>query len=546
MLAALGRTGLSADEAGFRPRASASRGDGGRPVRDANGPYRSASFGSQETVGWWPDLRSADAQTLRTAPITLGRVRDLLRNDPTAGAALQRLADLLVGQGLHVSSWPDAEALGIAPEAAHQLARDIQREWRMFANDPARSCDAQRKLSMNGLLRLMGKTFLSAGEATGALTWRDGPRYSTCVQVVDPDRVSNPYFRIDTMTMRGGVELDIFGAPLAYHVRDAHAGDWWASSKAFTWTRVPRETATGRPVFFHGFEPEREGQTRAVSPFASLVGRLRMLDKFAESELASAVANALLFAFVETDLPTDEVAERMTQSTALQGGPQERYMSRVIQHFTENPAKLGGVRMPVFPPGSKVTMNSAPRQTAAFHEFERVFVNRAAARLGLPGELLTDFSRTNYSSARAALNEMWRMVSRMRAVFVEQVVTPIWRAFLEEAFDKGYVQPPPGAPPFEEMSAAYLRARWRGPGRGYVDPVKEAEAADIRMGQFTSSLEMECAEQGLDWYDVLDQRAREQEEMKARNLTPVMLAVKTPGALPEDEPPGGGPEKSTP
>jgi capsid protein len=74
------------------------------------------------------------------------------------------------------------------------------------------------------------------------------------------------------------------------------------------------------------------------------------------------------------------------------------------------------------------------------------------------------------------------------------------------------------APDFYEKSELYLRAKWIGPGRGQIDPVKEAEAAQIRMDTMTSTLEEECAEQGRDWEDVLEQRALEMARMKELDL----------------------------
>ncbi|SER57355.1 hypothetical protein SAMN05216548_12625 [Faunimonas pinastri] len=46
-------------------------------------------------------------------------------------------------------------------------------------------------------------------------------------------------------------------------------------------------------------------------------------------------------------------------------------------------------------------------------------------------------------------------------------------------------------------------------GRGWIDPVKEANAAKIRMDIGISSLEDEAAEQGRDWREEMEQQARE-------------------------------------
>jgi len=502
-------------------------------------PYHAAGIDSQDTVNWWPTRGSADGTILPAKDLSLARIRDVIRNDPTARAAIERLVDLVVGPGLRLSSKPDGVALGIEdPKVMRKLARTIQSEWRLFADDPRRLCDAQRRVSMNGLFRLFARTMIVCGEMTAVMTWRDAPeqRYATCVMSIDPDRLSNPNGLYETPTLRGGVEMDSFGAPIAYHVRNAHVGDWWAAEEAWIWTRVPRATSWGRPIFIHGFEPEREGQTRAISPFVSLIGRLRMIGKFADAELASAAANALFAAFVESDLPVDEVAQRMTPTNRVEADR----AGRIVEFYTDNPVRLGGVRIPVMLPGSKITMNNAPRQTGSFASFQTAFLQSLASALGLSYEQLSmDWSRTNYSSARAALNEVWRAIKRMANIFVEQVVTPIYYAFLEEAFDRGYVELPSGASlaghnggapldgldAFHALPGAIMRARWIGPARGYVDPVKEAEAAALRMESMTSTLEDECGEQGKDYEDVLDQIQIEEADLKERGLTRLSLVA---------------------
>ena len=93
-------------------------------------------------------------------------------------------------------------------------------------------------------------------------------------------------------------------------------------------------------------------------------------------------------------------------------------------------------------------------------------------------------------------------------------------AWLEEAFDKGLIKLPANAPSFEAAPTAWSHAKWIGPGAGWVDPKKEAEASNIRMDSGLSTLEKEAAEQGGDWKDVQDQRARERKRAINLGLDP--------------------------
>ncbi|MBR0871190.1 phage portal protein [Bradyrhizobium tropiciagri] len=510
---------------------------------DAPDPaYRAGGWRGQEFAAWMPAPTSADSAVLPNRDLTVARTRDVVRNDPTAQSGVSRLVEMLVGAKLTLSSKPDARALGLdRTDKAHRkilrdLAGSIESEWYQFGNDPQRRCDAQRRLTINGIFRLLARTFATMNETTSCLKWKPGGRYSTCVLAIDPDRLSNPNGLPTTQKLRGGIEFDEDGAPIAGHIRNGHPADWYIVPPPMTWTRIPFRTPSGRPVLIHGFEPEREDQARAMTPFAALVKRLHMIGKFSDTELASATVNALFAAFVKSSLPVGEATAAFTPQTVL------TMEGKRLDYWTKNPAHVGGVRIPVMPIGDEIQINSSPRQTTAFNDFQKAFLQSIAAALGISYQQLSgDWESINYSSARAALNEVWRHIQMLFAVFVDQVVAPIHYAQLEEAFDRGYIKPPPGAPDFWDMPGAYLRARWIGPGRGYVDPVKEAQGASLRMGNMTSTLEDECADLGRDLEDTLDQIADEEEMLADRRLTRTLSAGS--GLLADPSDAGNDPEQ---
>jgi capsid protein len=110
---------------------------------------------------------------------------------------------------------------------------------------------------MGGLLALAFRHRLMDGEALAVILWLPrGGRYATAVQVIDPDRLSNPYNGIDAYWRRQGIELGEHGEPLAYHIRRSHPGDQNVFNPMFwTWERIPRETSFGRRMVVHAFEP---------------------------------------------------------------------------------------------------------------------------------------------------------------------------------------------------------------------------------------------------------------------------------------------------
>ena len=88
------------------------------------------------------------------------------------------------------------------------------------------NCDAAKSLTFNGLTTQIFKSCMANGEALALPLWLENRPFSTAIQLVEPDRLSNPNNQSDTETMRGGIEIDKYGAPIAYHILKNHPGDF--------------------------------------------------------------------------------------------------------------------------------------------------------------------------------------------------------------------------------------------------------------------------------------------------------------------------------
>jgi lambda family phage portal protein len=321
--------------------------------------------------------------------------------------------------------------------------------------------------------------------------------------------------RLDTETFRAGVEMDAVGAPIADHIRSQHPGDdILAFSRRWTWERVPRETDWGRPLVVHAFEPGRAGQVRGVPPLSPILKKLKNLTRYDEAELQAALLNAVLAAFVTSPFDHEALADSL-------GDKLSDYQEARLAYYAERPLRMPGVQVGFSYPGEQVTLTQPQHPNAGFEGFSRVALRNVAAAAGITYEQMTmDWSQVNYSSARAALLEVWRGLTARKDNFAAQFMQPWYAAWLEERIETGAIELPAGAPTFRERRAAYCRAEWIGPGRGWIDPQKEADAAVTRIDGGLSTLQRECAEQGLDWREVLAQRARERREATRLGLDP--------------------------
>lgn len=513
-----------------------------RQARHNADGFMAADRRHPDLADWTPYLSSADADVLMGRDLVAARVHDIARNDGWASGALQKHLDSAIGSGLRLSAKPDYRALGLDAEWSADFATAIEGRWRGYANDSGFYCDAARQSNMGGVFARAYRHRLLDGEALARLVWLPGRggTHATAIEVIDPDRLSNPDNRMDSDTLRGGVEVGRYGEAIAYHVRKAHPGDLFGLGFArdFAWERVQRETAWGRPVMLHDFEADRAGQTRGRSPLAPVLKKLRMLGRYDETELQAALVNAVFAAFIESPFDHEMVGQ------ALQTSDLGQYQDLRAEFHDESRLKLSsGVRIPTLFPGEKFNFQAAQRPNTAFAAFEEACLRNIASALGLSYEQLAmDWSKTNYSSARAALVEVWKFITARRGFFCTNFANLVYAAWLEEELDSGEIETPPGAPEFLEARAAYSRCEWIGPPRGWVDPVKEAQAAVVRMQAGLSTLERECAEQGLDYEEVLTQRKREEDMMKKLGLAAPSWAQIGAVAAPSDQPaPAGAP-----
>lgn len=509
-----------------RVRAGDLVGASARPVASAapRSAYTAGDPGHPAMAGWMPPLRSADADWLGERDISTARLRDLERNDGWVRAGISRKVDMLVGASLRLNPQPDHVALGISFEEAHAFGAQIQSKWREWANDPTFRCDAERQLTFSGAAALVAREFVGTpGESLVVLRWIENAAwpYRTALHVIDPDRLSNPNGEPDSDLLRRGVVKDANNAPIGYHIRKGHPSDVFGiSNDAFTWEYVPRWDHLGgwdRPKVLHVYDKQRPGQSRGVSDFVAGISKAVGLKRYSESELRAAAINSSIIGALYTQMGADYVADRMGGGDVNQTDWGEFNQQRA--DFYSNRTVLDGERFLTLFPSDRMDLNTTPRQTSGFANFQTAFLQAFAASIGISYEQLSmDWSKTNYSSARAALNEVWRSIQRLRGVLVSTFAMPAYTAWFEDALDSGELETPDGAPDFYEAPAAYLRSEWIGPGRGWVDPVKEAQAATLRQQAQTSTLEREAAEQGLDWEDVLDQQRREQLAREERGL----------------------------
>ena len=467
--------------------------------------HKGASMG-RELRRFFPGLGSADSDINPELDITSARARDLMRNDPAAIAPMMSAQHAIVGTGLSFQPAPNWRALGKTKEWADWWADEVH-----AVMDPwfsSSECDASRYGNFDRLTHQVLIAVMMNGGIIALPVWDPDSGLSdwgTALHMVEIDRLRNPNNGMDTVSMSGGIEVNDWGQPQAYNLMTRHPGDAGRIGYVETWERIPAyQDWKVRPRVIHVYDKNRTGQSRGMSLLAPLIPQFHMLGRGDQYELEAGMANAMMAIFSKIDLPPEAIADLFDGD-----------IDDMMDHREKRSMRIGsGIQ----PSGAKV-FNLLPNETLESIKTERPNVNwgvfaeqilrRCYGALGQSFEIGSkNLGSLNYSGARSASLETWRTWSTQRVWLVDGWCKPGYRLAFEEAVNRGKI---PDCTPEDLYSnfQAWSNSTWNGPGKGWVDPVKEAQGAGLRVTNLLSTLKKECAEQGEDWRDTIRQQATE-------------------------------------
>lgn len=474
--------------------------------------YRGAST-DRHRADWNTSSGSADAELLWDLPRLRDRSRDLVQNDATAAGIIDAFITNVVGSGIRPQSRIDTASLRrpISDEQADEFQESAERVFTRWG----RYSDAQHRLTSFWEIEALALRAVLVDGDVFAMPLRIGRRsadgrrrpYSLAVQLIEAERVSTPagINQINPTTgfeIRDGVEINKLGQPVGYWVRKTHPGDKFSTvAQMEQYDRVKAyNSATGLPNILHVYRELRPGQTRGA-PLSSPVQTLfKDHSDYMEAELVAARVSACYSAFVTK---SDPYSALIAKDANTKGQRLEDLEPGIVEYLA---------------PGESISFGNPQRPGNTFAPFVEQIQRNIGASLGLPYEVVTkNYSRTNFSSARAALLDARRTFRGMQDWLAAQFCQPLYELLIDEAFSRREL-PTVANFLFARNRDAWTAARWIGPGYGYVRPDQEVKASLEAIKGGLSTLSDECAALGRDWQDVQDQLARETKRAAERGL----------------------------
>lgn len=451
----------------------------------------------------WQTHRLHDADSVvRERVLSARRAEDLYANDWAARSGINDICLNTIGAGLVPQVKLPHKLLGI--ERAQAAALQEQMEW-AFA---LWSGEAHVK----GLHRFEGlqyaalRSVLRTGECfhLPVALPQDSRHFSLAIQDIAPARIMTPLDLRNDPAIRDGVRLNAYGAPQGYYLATPSPTNSttpldYSSLSSADFSYRPAQIGH-RPNVFHLFRCEDEEQVRGISALAPGMKMFRNLADCIDYELFAQVIAAAFPIFVET-----EGGSALDAAQEMFGIQQN---SDPVAPDIQINLSEGGITFGK--PGQKPHILESKRPSANFAAFTEIVLRSLSASLGTSYESLTkDFTKANYSAARAAMNEAWKLYTFYRKWFAPQYCQPIFEMVMEEAFLRGMVDFPTSLDDFYARRQLWCNASWIGPARGFVDPVKEVQSIVMRLQNKLMTYEDAWAESGADFDEGLETMTEE-------------------------------------
>jgi lambda family phage portal protein len=345
------------------------------------------------------------------------------------------------------------------------------------------------QIDLASKLRTMREALVVDGEAFAMMITNPRmPGVQLDLRLVESEMVATPTeLMSQSITPDGstvdGLEFDTVGNVTAYQVLNYHPGSNFRVN-TLEFQRVPASQ------MIHWFRPLRPGQHRGmpeVTPALKLFAQLR---RYTEAVCAAAETAADFAGFLRTNSPAAEVDE--------------------VEAFAEMPIEKRS--MVTLPDGWTFEQLKAEQPTSTYAMFKRELIGEIGRCLGLPFNVSAlDSSSYNYASGRMD-HQVYATTQRiMRDDLERKLLDRVLEAWVNEATLAGYM--PEGVPAFSEWGWS-----WQWDGKEHVDPAKEANAAETRLRNHTTTLAAEYAKQGKQWDVELRQRAAEMNLMSELGL----------------------------
>ncbi len=425
---------------------------------------------------------------------TLGRLRELCRAHDRQSTLFSGILDRAIDNiwGSNFDFIPNAGDKDLNLRAKDFIGVRMERQ----------NCDA------TGV-----RDFTDTGKTCLRAVWNDGDvlqvkRKDGRLLMFEADQIETPENRSvpDGRRVVLGVQLDSLNRHRGYYVKDRPVSGDYGMVRAGQASRWIPAGHAWMPAY-----RKRFNQTRGVPVLAAILSFFDRTNNYLDYESLAAEINAML-------------GWKITKAAA-DGEPTGSEDNDDTASTYEKLQKMEPGQIFELLTGEDVAMIGSTRPGDNFEPYMVTCCRIIGVGVGLPLELLLlDFSRTNYSSARASLSEARRTFRAWQRFCQVNMALPWYRWQIARGIASGELP----------ADGRLFKARCQWPAWEYIDPVKEAQGNAIAIGTAVKSRSQCIRETGGDPDEVFAEIAAENKKMKELDITLPRTVLKI-GTMEKDE-----------
>jgi lambda family phage portal protein len=370
---------------------------------------------------------------------------------------INRAVDNIIGEGFTLK-----------PETGNKKTNDkLEWLWWDFCKSPeVRGLDDWPSVERLTLRHLLVDGDIGAGKLP------DGQ-----IQVIEAERIASSRANADAYL---GVETDPVGRPTKYYVCDYTDYGQVDTSEPQQWDADDFVFVSCR---------NRISQTRGVPAQVCNFAMFHRINDVCDSEAISwQILSRIALAITKEDGSSFGANFGQADTSAEDKDAAQRVVD------------IGDALIAIGKPGEKITGVDRNVPGANFPNSITMFLRLLGMPLGLPLELvLLDWSKTNYSSARAALLQAYQMFRGWQSLLMRRWHTPIYLWKVNQWVSEGKISP----------TDRLFEHTWITPPFAWVDPYKEAAAEGLQVDRGYRTFGESLMSRNKDRAAFIEERKRE-------------------------------------
>lgn len=434
----------------------------GRVIRELGTRSFEAASMSRLTEDFLAQVNEVDQDIRTGGKLLRNRSRHLAVNNAHATRAVNLYIDDVVGYNGHtfqsniVELVEDTKKRKVLSKPDRKANALIEEKWADFCRKE--NCTVTRRDTYAKYQRKVGAHKFRDGEAFIRRVWDPTAKYGFRLQGIPPENIAeelNLAGRNSVIKM--GIELDLWGAPIAYYVRKAtpYTMIWGGSQYLGDYYRVPAND------MIHLFNGTFMNQTRGFTPMAPVMLMLHWVRGYGNASVLNAKISAAKLGFFTEKDPNETTGELGTGKKA-DGTPTINAKAGSFSRLGKNLDLLKWD--PQYP-----------------HDQHKPFMQVTLAEIASGihesySALSGDWSQHNFSSQRGEMEPIRKHKKAEQQEMIDDMDMVVFDWFLEGALMKNQL------PSYNFTSQEKIRKPifW-GPNWDYIQPLDDIQAIRMAM-----------------------------------------------------------------